>query len=142
MPNYFLAKTDPDTYSIYDFEKEGVTNWDGVRNYTAIAAIKSWKVGDKVFIYHSQGENCIIGISEVVTEPVKDLQDERGISWYAKLQHIQTYTPENRVTLKQVKESGLFADFALVRQGRLSTMACPPDFVDWLESNGVDVARD
>ena len=38
------------------------------------------------------------------------------------------------VTLRQVKESGKFADFALVRQGRLSTMAVPQAFVDWLRT--------
>ena len=39
---------------------------------------------------------------------------------------------EPPVTLRQVKESGQFADFALVRQSRLSTMAVPQAFVDWL----------
>jgi hypothetical protein len=35
-------------------------------------------------------------------------------------------------TLKDVKDSGLFASFDLVRNSRLSTMPCPADFVDWL----------
>ena len=30
--NYFLAKTDPETYSIDQFEKDKKTVWDGVKN--------------------------------------------------------------------------------------------------------------
>jgi predicted RNA-binding protein with PUA-like domain len=44
------------------------------------------------------------------------------------------------VTLRQVKESGKFADSALVRQSRLSTMPVPQAFVDWLrEAHGAAV---
>jgi hypothetical protein len=35
-------------------------------------------------------------------------------------------------TLAEIKKSNLFADWALVRQGRLSTMAAPDKFVDWM----------
>ena len=37
---YFLAKTDPDTYSLDDLERDGTTEWDGVRNPAAVNAIK------------------------------------------------------------------------------------------------------
>lgn len=129
---YFLAKTDPDTYSISDFEKDKVTIWDGVHSYAALLAIKAWAVGDQVYIYHSQGEKTIAGLAEVVGEPYKDPHDARGISWVAKLKHLQTYPVDRRVTLKNIKESRLFADFALVRQSRLSTMVCPDTFVKWM----------
>jgi predicted RNA-binding protein with PUA-like domain len=36
------------------------------------------------------------------------------------------------VTLREIKESGEFADWALVRQSRLSTMAVPEKFVEWM----------
>lgn len=132
---YFLAKTDPDTYSISDFEKDKVTIWDGVHNYAALLAIKAWAIGDRVYIYHSQGEKAIVGLAEVVSEPYKDPHDMRGISWVAKLKHLQTYPIDHRVTLKHIKDSGLFADFALVKQSRLSTMACPENFVKWMKQH-------
>ncbi len=135
---YYLAKTDPDTYSIDDFEKDGVTIWDGVHNYAALLAIKAWHIGDRVLIYHSQGETTIAGISEVIGEPYKDPHDARGISWVAKLKFIKKFSPDSRVTLKDIKTSGLFADFALVKQGRLSTMSCPKTFIDWLHKHGVN----
>lgn len=134
---YYLAKTDPDTYSIDDFEKDKVTIWDGVHSYAALLAIKAWQVGDRVLIYHSQGETTIAGVAEVIGEPYKDPHDARGIGWVAKLKFIKKFLPDSRVTLKDIKSSGLFADFALVKQGRLSTMPCPKIFIDWLHQQGV-----
>ena len=135
--NYFLAKTDPETYSISDLRRDKQTNWDGVHNYTAILVIKSWKPGDLVLIYHSQTEKRIVGLAKVIGEPEPDKNDKRGISWMAKLEFIKEFPEEQKITLAQVKESGKFNEFALVKIGRLSTMACPPEFVVWLKKKGV-----
>ena len=130
--NYYLVKTDPDTYSISDFKKDKKTIWDGVLNYQAINAIKKWKIGDKLFIYHSQGEAKIVGIAEVCGVPFKDHNDERDISWAAEIKFIEELPTEKQVSLKDIKESGLFADFLLVRNPRLSVMECPKEFVEWV----------
>jgi len=37
-------------------------------------------------------------------------------------------------TLAEVKQSKKFEDWALVRQGRLSTMAPPDKFVEWMRA--------
>jgi predicted RNA-binding protein with PUA-like domain len=126
---YFLAKTDPDTYSIDDLERDGTTEWDGVRNPTAVNAIKSMKPGDKVLIYHSQGESAIVGLAEVVSAPRPDKNDAK--SWVADFKFVRR--AKQPVTLKQVKESHKFDDWLLVRQGRLSTMAAPDAFFAWLK---------
>ena len=39
---------------------------------------------------------------------------------------------EPPVTLAEIKQSKKFDDWALVRQGRLSTMAAPEKFVAWM----------
>lgn len=132
--SYFLAKTDPETYSIDDLERDKVTTWDGVHSYQAIAVIKSWKPGDTVFVYHSQGETKIVGMMEVVGKPYKDPNDARGISWAAKVRFIKKFPPKNQVSLAEIKAAGIFKDFALVRQSRLSTMACPDNFVEWIKT--------
>ena len=62
---YFLAKTDPETYSIDDLKRDGTTEWDGVRNPTAVNFIKTMKPGDTVIIYHSQGQAAIVGLAKV-----------------------------------------------------------------------------
>jgi len=136
--NYFLAKTDPETYSLADLQKEGETNWDGVHNFTAIATIKTWKPGDVVIIYHSQDEKRIVGLAEVTGEPEADPKDTRG-SWMAKVKFVREFPEEQKVTLKEIKETGKFDDFALVRLGRLSTMPCPDNFISWLNSKGLDL---
>ena len=82
----FLAKTDPDTYSIADLERDGTTEWDGVRNPTAVNAIKSMKPGDRVFIYHSQSDTAVVGIAEIVSEPRPDPNEPR--SWVADFKYV------------------------------------------------------
>jgi hypothetical protein len=39
---------------------------------------------------------------------------------------------EPAVTLAEIKQSKQFEDWALVRQGRLSTMAAPEKFAAWM----------
>lgn len=128
----FLAKTDPDTYSIDDLEQDGTTEWDGVRNPHAVNVIKSMKPGDTVIIYHSQNDKAVVGLAEVVSEPRPDPNDAR--SWVADFRFLKR--ARRPVTLKEIKDSHLFDDWALVRMGRLSTMTVPPEFWDWLQEQG------
>lgn len=129
---YFLAKTDPDTYSLDDLKKDGTTEWDGVRNPAAVNAIKTMKPGDQVIIYHSQKETAVVGLAKVVSPPRPDKKDER--SWVADFQYVKH--AKRPVTLKEIKESHKFDDWALVRMGRLSTMSAPKEFLDWLKKQG------
>ena len=70
--NYFLAKTDPETYSIDQFEREQKTVWDGVKNPQALRAISDMRPGDRVFLYHSGGDAAVVGLAKVVSEPRPD----------------------------------------------------------------------
>ena len=126
--NYFLAKTEPSTYSIDDLERDQRTAWDGVTNAQAVRAIRAMRAGDRVFIYHSGGVSSVVGISEVVSPPRDDPKDAKSavvdLAFAGRLQP--------PVSLKEIKESGKFDDWALVRQGRLSTMVAPESFVEWM----------
>jgi predicted RNA-binding protein with PUA-like domain len=133
MMAYFLAKTDPKTYSIDDLERDGTTVWDGVRSAAALLAIRAMHPGDEVLIYHSQGEAAIIGLARVVSEPRPDPNDSK--SWVVDIEFIQRFT--RPITLHEIKESHLFDDWALVRQGRLSTMSVPDTVVMWLKEKKV-----
>lgn len=119
---YFLAKTDPDTYSIGDFEKEGTTLWDGVHNNAALLFIQQMKVGDKVYIYESMSTKAIVGLAEVTTNPRLNEKDPRR-SWVVDMKLIKRY--KNPLKLADIKAKPSMADFALVRQSRLSTMIVP-----------------
>ncbi len=126
--SYFLAKTDPETYSIDDLEREHRTVWDGVTNPQAVRAIRTMHPGDRVFIYHSGGASSIVGMADVRSEPRDDPKNRR--SAVVDLEFAGRIAPP--VTLAEIKQSGEFNDWALVRQGRLSTMAAPEKFVAWM----------
>ena len=126
--NYFLAKTDPETYSIEQFEREHKTVWDGVKNPQALRAIREMKPSDRVFMYHSGGDSAVVGLAKVVSAPRPDPKNDKLT--VVELEFMTRLEPPT--TLREIKESGLFADWALVRQGRLSTMAAPGAFVEWM----------
>jgi predicted RNA-binding protein with PUA-like domain len=130
---YFLAKTDPKTYSIDDLERDRTTVWDGVRNAAALLAIRAMHKGDEVLIYHSQGEAAIVGLAQVVSEPRPDPNDPK--SWVVDMTFVRRFTQP--ITLHEIKESHLLDDWALVRQGRLSTMSVPENVVAWLKEKKV-----
>jgi predicted RNA-binding protein with PUA-like domain len=124
--NYFLAKTDPETYSIDDLEREKRTAWDGVTNPQAVRAIREMRSGDRVFVYHSgQG---VVGMAIVRSAPRDDPKNPK--SAVVDLEYAGRLEPT--VSLTEIKQSKLFDDWALVRQGRLSTMAAPEKFVAWM----------
>jgi predicted RNA-binding protein with PUA-like domain len=125
---YFLAKTDPETYAVEQFAKEKKTVWDGVTNPQAVRAIREMRPGDRVLIYHSGGQASIVGLAKVISEPRPDPKNAK--SAVVELEFVRMIDPP--VTLAAIKQSHLFDDWALVRQGRLSTMAAPGEFIEWL----------
>ena len=128
---YFLAKTEPGTYSIDDLERDQETSWDGVTNPQAVKTIREMRPGDRVFIYHSGGVSAIVGLATVKSEPRDDARNPK--SAVVDLSYAGRIDPP--VTLAEVKQSGKFNDWALVRQGRLSTMPVPEHFVEWMRKS-------
>ena len=125
---YFLAKSEPEVYSIDDLERDKRTTWDGVKNPQAVRAIREMKQGDRVFIYHSGGVSSIVGIANVRSDPRDDAKNPK--SAVVDLEFGGHLDPPT--TLAEIKQSKLFDDWALVRQGRLSTMSVPEHFVQWM----------
>ena len=127
MPNYWLLKTEPSTYSFADLEREGKTVWDGVTNALALKHLRSMKKGDLSFIYHTGDEKQIVGIAGVVSDPYPSPKERNPKLVVVDLK------PQGRlprvVTLAEIKARKEFADFELVRIGRLSVM--PVSRVRW-----------
>lgn len=125
----YLLKTEPETYSFDDLERDGRTGWDGVRNALAQRHLKAIAPGDELFIYHSGKERRIVGVAKALTGPIPDETDATGKSVKIDL------APERRlskpVTLAQVKEAG-WTEFDLVRMSRLSVMPVPAEIRDWV----------
>ena len=125
---YYLAKTEPSVYSIEDLKRDNKTVWDGVKNPQAVAAIKEMQPGDRVFIYHSGGVSAIVGLAKVLSPGRPDPKNPK--SAVVDLEFLLQLDP--LITLAEVKQTKAFDDWALVRQGRLSTMRVPEKFVDWI----------
>lgn len=116
--SYWLAKSEPSTYSWDKFVKEKKTCWSGVRNYAARLHLRAMKKGDEVFFYHSNEGVEIVGIAKVVKEFYQDptTEDER---WVA-VDIVPHKKLKNPVPLLQIKADKRLANMALVRIGRLS----------------------
>ena len=129
---YFLAKTDPATYSLEDLERDKTTTWDGVRNAQAVRAIQSMQPDDEVLIYHSGGETALVGVARVISEPRPDPRESK--SWVVDMAFVRRLA--RPVSLREIKESHLFDDWLLIRQSRLSTMSVPETLIAWLKEQG------
>lgn len=118
--NYWLVKSEPETYSWDTFVKKGRDHWDGVRNYQARNNLNSMQIGDWVLFYHSGDAREVVGLAEVVSSPYPDptTDDKRWIV----VDMIPKQALHKPVSLKTIKADPLLSDIALVRQSRLSVM--------------------
>ena len=114
---------------IHPRNAQGEQSLDGRDIAAALLAIRAMRPGDEVLIYHSQGEAAIVGLARVQSDPRPDPNDPK--SWVVDMAFVRRLT--RPVTLREIKESHLFDDWALVRQGRLSTMSVPDNVVAWLK---------
>lgn len=125
----YLLKTEPETYSYADLEREGRTGWDGVRNALAQRHLRAIAPGDELFIYHSGKERQVVGIARALTGPLPDATDSTGKSVRVELAPVRRL--ERPVTLAQFKRAG-WDRFDLVRMSRLSVMPVPDDVRAWI----------
>ncbi|MFZ9759841.1 MAG: EVE domain-containing protein [Candidatus Kapaibacteriota bacterium] len=122
---YFLVKSEPFKYSWDQFQKEGSTFWDGVRNYQARNTLMSMKKGDMVLFYHSNEGLEIVGIAKVAKEyyPDPTINDDRWCVVDLKV-HKKLKVP---ISLSEIKKDSLLKEMALVKQSRLSVMHVTED---------------
>ncbi len=117
---YWLVKSDPETYSFPDLQKDKVTSWDGVRNYAARNFLREMKKGDMVLVYHSGGESCVIGLATVSKNPYVDPTADNDTWTSVELKAGKSLA--NVVTLSSIKKESSLKDIALIKISRLSVM--------------------
>jgi predicted RNA-binding protein with PUA-like domain len=125
MPNYWILKSDPDTYGFDHLARDRRTVWDGVSNAVALKNLRAMAPGDRVFIYHSGDEKAIVGLATVVSAPYADPK-----AGDPKLTVVDLEAGErlpHPVTLRAVKADPAFAQLGLVRLSRLSVIPVPAD---------------
>ena len=76
--SHWLVKSEPNTYSFADLERDGCTVWDGVRNNAAALHLKTMAIGDEVLFYHSQEGLAVVGVAKVVRAAFPDASDPAG----------------------------------------------------------------
>lgn len=115
---YWLMKSEPDTFSWDDLVKKGRAEWDGVRNHQAQLHMKAMRKGDLSLFYHSNIGLEAVGVMEIVEEAASDSTDGTG-KWIAV--HVAPQEKlANPVSLKTMKADPKLADMAILRQSRLS----------------------
>jgi predicted RNA-binding protein with PUA-like domain len=116
----WLVKEEPENYSFDQFVADGSTVWSGVRNPVAQKNLRAMKKGDRVFFYHTGKEKAVVGTARVAAPAYPDPKDANGKLVVVEL--VPDKKLKRPVTLKEIKDAGRFADFALVRIPRLSVM--------------------
>ncbi|MEC8443458.1 MAG: EVE domain-containing protein [Pseudomonadota bacterium] len=134
--NYWLLKSEPDTYSYTHLEQapKSSTVWDGVRNYQARNLLRDEvSVADQAFFYHSScKEPGIAGICTVTETGIIDPSSLDPQSAYFDPKS----SPDNPrwitirvaadralkrvITLKELRQHDALAEMVLLNRGRLS----------------------
>jgi predicted RNA-binding protein with PUA-like domain len=126
--NYWLVKSEPDTYSWDFFVSKGRDIWDGVRNYQARNNLKAMSENDLVFFYHSNKGMEIVGLAKVVKESYQDptTEDQRWV--VVELAPVKKLAEP--VSLSKIKTDPNLSEISLLKQSRLSVMPIKPEEFD------------
>jgi predicted RNA-binding protein with PUA-like domain len=116
--NYWLVKTEPETFSWDTMVKEGISMWDGVRNFQARNNIRNMKKGDLLLFYHSGESKEIVGLAEVVKEHYPDPTAKEGDWSVVDVKPVRKF--KRPISLHEVKQQPALKDMYLVRSPRLS----------------------
>ena len=118
--SFWIVKQEPSKYSWKQFEKDGSTYWDGVRNYQARNNLKAMNKGDLVLFYHSVIGKEIVGIAKVIRQSYPDptTDDDRWV--VVDLKSIKPFKVP--VSLDEIKGHKELTEIALIKQSRLSVM--------------------
>jgi len=114
--HYWLLRSEPDVYGWDDLIKEGATEWNGVRNYTARNFLKEMEPGDQAIFYHSNTEKAAVGIMEITRAWQPDGDDGKWASVAVK----PVRKLAKPVTLAMLKAEPRLAKLEVLRQSRLS----------------------
>lgn len=113
---YWFLRSEPEVYGWDHLVRDGGTEWDGIRNYTARNFLKDMQVGDQAILYHSNTEKACAGIMEITRTWKPD--GEKG-DWASVA--VKPVRPlQHHVTLAEMKAEPRLAKIEVLRQSRLS----------------------
>lgn len=121
--NYWLLKTEPDTYSWNDLVRDKMGVWDGVRNFQARKHLKSMEKGDTALIYHTGDQKAIVGLATVTRAGYPEPKDADWIAVDLAPQKALA----NPVALSRIRQDKPLQKMTLVRAPRLSVQPVTAD---------------
>src|SRR6266540_538581 len=116
--NYWLVKSEPESYSWTQLVKDGKTAWTGVRNFAARNNLRAMKPGDGVFFYHSGEGKEIVGIARVLKAAYPDPTARDGDWSCVDLAPVKALGKP--VNLQTIKADRILKEMALAKRSRLS----------------------
>jgi predicted RNA-binding protein with PUA-like domain len=116
--NYWLLKTEPETFSWVDLEKQQTSMWDGVRNYQARNNLRKMTKGDIALFYHSGKNPGIVGLVEIIKEHYPDPTAKEGDWSVVDVKPIRKFN--RMITLKEIQQHPSLNNMVLVKISRLS----------------------
>lgn len=148
---FWLMKSEPETYSIDDFERERTTLWTGVRNYQARNfMMTSMRPGDRFLFYHSNANpSAAVGIGRIrkinqpdptALDPKSKYYDPKASEdhpiWFCAEVEFEMRLP-NAVSLQEMRDRKELKNMALLRPGqRLSILPVTRDEFDVIVKMG------
>ncbi len=117
---HWIIKQEPTAYAWETFCRDGRTAWTGVRNFQARNNLRSMRVGDRAFYYHSVVGQELVGVAEVVRVAYPDPTAEDG-DWSC-VDVVPKSGLVRRVSLEELKAHPVLKEIALIRQSRLSVI--------------------
>jgi len=124
----WLLKTEPSEYSLDQLERAKRSTWDGVSNALALKHLRSMAVGDEIAIYHTGDEKAAVGLAKVVKATYPDPKSDDAKQVVVDIAFVSRL--KKPVTLATIKADKRFANWALVKMGRLSVV--PTDEAQWI----------
>lgn len=118
--SFWLVKSEPFVYSFSDLQRDGLSMWDGVRNYGARNFLRAMEREDILLYYHSNEGLEIVGIAKVLHTAYPDPTAEKG-DWSA-IDIVPIKKLVRSVSLKEIKQHPELQDIGLIKQSRLSVM--------------------
>jgi predicted RNA-binding protein with PUA-like domain len=122
--NYWLIKTEPDTFSWNDLIKQCTAMWDGVRNYQARNNLRKMQQGDTLLFYHSGKIPGIVGIAEVIKEHYADPTAKEGDWSVVDIKPIKKF--KRLISLQEIKQIQALQNMVVVKSSRLSVQPVQP----------------
>ena len=125
--NYWLLKSEPQSYSWNNLEQDRITTWDGVRNYQARNYMSNMQINDLAFFYRSVTLPAIVGVVKIISAPKADITDQTGK--FLSIDVGYQFPLKKELSLAVIKTNNKLQNLLLLKQSRLSVM--PIEKASW-----------